>query len=65
MTEDRIRPPGEWNAYDIDCRKNTCTLAVNGTIVNTMHTDVLKGYVGLESEGFQIEFRNIELEELR
>jgi Icc-related predicted phosphoesterase len=65
MTEDRIRPPGEWNAYDIDCRKNTCTLAVNGPIVNTLHTDVLKGYVGLESEGFQIEFRNIELEELR
>ncbi len=63
MTENRIKPAGEWNAYDIVCRKDTCTLAVNGKVVNTLHTDVATGYVGLESEGFKIEFRNIELEE--
>ncbi len=65
MTEDRIRPAGEWNVYDIECRKDTCTLSVNGAVVNTLHTDVPRGYVGLESEGFRIEFRDIEIEELR
>jgi hypothetical protein len=65
MTENRLKPAGEWNAYDIECRKDTCTLAVNGAVVNTLHTDVAKGYVGLESEGFRIEFRNVEVTELR
>src|SRR5579872_3469448 len=51
MTENRLKPPGEWNTYDIECRKDTCTLAVNGAVVNTLHTGVTKGYVGLESEG--------------
>ena len=65
MTENRVKPAGEWNTYDIECRKDTCTLAANGAVVNTLHTEVTKGYVGLESEGFQIEFRKIEIEELR
>jgi hypothetical protein len=65
MSENRVKPPGEWNAYDIECRKDACTLAVNGAVVNRLHTGVTKGYVGLESEGFRIEFRKIELEELR
>jgi len=64
MSQNRVKPAGEWNTYDIECRKDTCTLAVNGAVVNTLHTDVTKGYVGLESEGFQIEFRKIEVEEL-
>jgi hypothetical protein len=64
MKENRVKPAGEWNTYDIECRKDVCTLAVNGEIVNTLHTDVVKGYVGLESEGFKIEFRKIEIEEL-
>jgi Domain of Unknown Function (DUF1080) len=64
MTENRLHPPGEWNTYDIECRKSTCTLSVNGAVVNTLHTDVTKGYVGLESEGFKIEFRNLEIQEL-
>lgn len=65
MTENRLRPAGEWNIYDIQCRKDTCALAVNGAVVNTLHTDVARGYVGLESEGFKIEFGRIQLEELR
>lgn len=65
MTENRVHPAGDWNIYDIECRKNTCTLSVNGAIVNTLHTDVMSGYVGLESEGFKIEFRKIEIQELR
>src|SRR5579859_1713020 len=38
MTENRIHPAGDWNTYDIECRKGTCTLSVNGAVVNTLHT---------------------------
>ena len=64
MTENRIKPAGEWNVYDIRCLGDTCTLAVNGKVVNTLHTGTEKGYLGLESEGYQITFRNLKVQEL-
>jgi len=64
MTENRVKPAGEWNAYDIHCVGDTCTLAVNGAVVNTIHIAVDKGYVGLEAEGYHVEFRSFRLEEL-
>lgn len=65
MTENRIKPAGEWNVYDIRCVGDTCSLAVNGAVVNRITVGVDKGYVGLESEGYQITFRNLKIEELR
>ena len=65
MTENRIKPPGQWNAYDIRCAGSTCTLAVNGVIVNTLHTSVARGYVGLEAEGYQITFKDFNLRVLK
>jgi 3-keto-disaccharide hydrolase len=64
MTENRVKPAGDWNAYDIHCVGGTCTLAVNGEVVNTLHISVKKGYVGLEAEGYQITFRHFSLQEL-
>lgn len=64
MTENRVKPAGQWNAYDIHCVGGTCTLAVNGQVVNTLHISVDKGYVGLEAEGYQITFRHFRLEQL-
>jgi hypothetical protein len=64
MTENRIKPAGKWNTYDIRCAGDKCTLAVNGAVVNTIHLAVEKGYVGFESEGYQIEFKNIAIHEL-
>jgi hypothetical protein len=64
MTENRIKPAGKWNTYDIRCVGGTCTLAVNGKVVNTIHIAVDKGYIGLESEGFQIEFKHMKLQQL-
>ncbi|MGH9607014.1 MAG: 3-keto-disaccharide hydrolase [Terracidiphilus sp.] len=65
MTENRIKPPGQWNAYDIHCVGDTCTLAVNGAVVNTLHTSVAKGYVGLEAEGYHIQFKDFHLRQLK
>ena len=64
MTENRVKPAGEWNAYHIHCVGSTCSLAVNGKVVNTIHISVDKGYVGLEAEGYQITFRHLRLEQL-
>ncbi len=65
MTEDRVKAPGEWNAFEIRCVGSTCTLAVNGAVVNTLHTSVARGYVGLEAEGYRIEFKDFRLRELK
>jgi hypothetical protein len=64
MKENRLRPPGQWNTYDIRCVGSTCTLAVNGEVVNTIQTGVNKGYIGLESEGYRIEFKDLKVREL-
>ncbi len=65
MKENRVKPAGEWNVYDIRCVGATCTLAVNGEVVNTVQTGSTRGYVGLESEGYQITFTGFKLRELK
>jgi hypothetical protein len=38
---------------------------VNGTVVNEFHDcEVPSGYLGLEAEGYSIEFRNVQLKRL-
>ena len=64
MTENRVKPAGQWNTYDIRCVAETCTLAVNGAVVNTIHNAVEKGYIGLEAEGYRIEFKDFKIQEL-
>ena len=65
MKENRLHAPGKWNTYDIRCVAATCTLAINGGVVNTIQTGVMKGYIGLESEGYRIEFKDFKVHELR
>lgn len=65
MTENRVKPPGEWNTFDIRCAGDSCTLAVNGEVVNTAKVGLGKGYVGLEAEGYQITFKDFRLHELK
>lgn len=59
------KPLGEWNSYDIVCKDGSISLTVNGVLQNE-GTDsfVTSGFIGLQSEGKPIEFRNITLEEL-
>jgi hypothetical protein len=64
-TESRIREVGEWNAYEITAKADRLTLWVNGAVTNVMNgLEVLEGFVGLEAEGYKIEFRNIRIKEL-
>lgn len=65
MTENRVKPAGEWNRYEIRAEGGTITLSVNGAVVNTLAGVALrKGYIGLEAEGFEIAFRNIRIRPL-
>ena len=64
MTENRVKPAGKWNAYAIRCVGDTCTLDVNGKVVNTTKVGLDKGYIGLESEGYRIEFKDFKLQQL-
>lgn len=65
QTGSRVKPAGEWNTFEITCRGRDMTLWVNGAITNEWHEcDVPKGYVGLEAEGYRIEFRNVKVKPL-
>jgi len=60
------KPLGEWNQYEIFCKDNVIRLYVNGLLQNAAtETTVNKGYIGLQSEGTPIEFRNVTLEPLK
>jgi hypothetical protein len=64
--EQRVKPPGEWNTYEITGRGATLQLWVNGAVVaEWKDLRVLRGHVGLEAERHHIEFRNLKLKELR
>jgi hypothetical protein len=62
----RGKGPGEWNTYELDCRGKTIKLWVNGAVTCTWDDcQVPKGYLGLEAEGWLIEFRNVKWKELK
>jgi len=65
MTENRVKPAGEWNVYEIKAVGRTVTLWVNGAVVNEYaECEVARGFIGLEAEGYRIEFRNLKLKRL-
>ena len=60
------RPAGQWNAYDIICKGDTIQLFVNGILQNeAQKTTESSGWIGLQSEGGPIEFRNVYIEPLK
>jgi hypothetical protein len=65
MKENRVKPAGEWNHYEIRAQGDRISLYVNGAMVSEIAGYALrKGYVGLEAEGHEITFRNLKLRPL-
>lgn len=63
--ENRCKPAGQWNYYDVVCVDGVVKLSVNGKFVNGVSkASQKKGYLCLESEGAEIHFRNIQIMEL-
>jgi len=66
VTDGRVKPAGEWNTLEITARGKTLTLWVNGAV--TIRFDECgspRGLVGVEGEGYRIEFRNLKVKALR
>ncbi len=54
------KEPGQWNTYEITFNKGDLTLKVNGEKVNECSgCDEVAGQIGLQSEGGEIQFRNV------
>jgi hypothetical protein len=66
VTDSRVKPAGEWNTLEITARGKALTLWVNGAVTCQFENCGLdKGHVGLEAEGYRIEFRNLKVKVLR
>jgi hypothetical protein len=62
VREQRVKPAGEWNTYELTCKGRSVTLWINGAVANQWRgCGVPRGYIGLEAEGWRIEFRNIKV----
>lgn len=59
-----VKPAGQWNILDIRADRGKLTLTVNGKVSSIMDCEVASGYVGLEAEGYAIEFRNVKIRAL-
>jgi len=65
VTENRVKPAGEWNTFEITARGKTLTLWVNGAVTcEFKECAAPRGHVGLEAEGYRIEFRNLKIKKL-
>ncbi len=63
MKENRVKPAGEWNHYQVRAEGDRITLSVNGAVVSEVSGYALRrGYLGLEAEGHEITFRNLRLQ---
>jgi hypothetical protein len=62
----RVKPAGEWNTLEITARASVLSLWVNGAVTCEIRDcGNRKGLVGVEGEGFRIEFRNLKVKELQ
>ncbi|MBT2429710.1 ThuA domain-containing protein [Streptomyces sp. ISL-112] len=66
-----LRPPGQWNSYEIKVQGERLQIFLNGAKINDFtNTDPARslkdGYIGLQNHGAgdQVSFRNIQLKEL-
>jgi hypothetical protein len=62
MSGQRVKPVGEWNTYEFTCKGRNVTLWVNGAVTNVWKgCQVPRGYIGVEAEGWRVEFRNLKV----
>ncbi len=66
VKDGRVKPAGEWNTIEITAKGKILTLWVNGAITcEVKNCGNPIGLVGVEGEGYRIEFRNLKVKELR
>ncbi len=66
MNDSNEKEPGGWNTYEITCYGDIIELKVNGQLQNkATGVSIRKGFIGFQSEGVPIMFRNFKLTPLR
>ncbi len=66
VTDGRVKPVGEWNTLEITARGKNLTLWVNGAVTcRFADCGCPSGLVGVEGEGYRIEFRTLKVKPLR
>ena len=62
LTDGTEKPLGEWNSMRIECVKNTIKVWLNGVMVNYgYNATAQKGQLALQSEGSEVEFKDIKV----
>jgi hypothetical protein len=66
LADSSEKPNGEWNTMEVVCNTNTIEVSVNGVLQNKgTNVNVSKGFICLQSEGKDVEFRNVFLTKLK
>ena len=66
MSPSNEKPVGEWNTMEVICKANTIEVVVNGVLQNkATGVSDSEGFICLQSEGKDIEFRNLILTKLK
>lgn len=64
--ESTEKAQGEWNTMEITCISNTIDVMVNGVLMNkATGVSIKEGHICLQSEGKDIEFRNVYITRLK
>jgi hypothetical protein len=59
-------PVGEWNTMEVTCKASSVEVIVNGVLQNkATNTNITGGSICLQSEGKDIQFRNVYLTKLK
>jgi len=60
MVASNEKPTGEWNTMEVTCRGNSIEVSVNGVLQNKgTNLTITEGHICLQSEGKDIEFKNV------
>ena len=66
MAESSEKPAGEWNTMVITCDGDIIEVVVNGVLQNRgTESNISSGFICLQSEGKEIQFRNVYLTKLK
>jgi hypothetical protein len=67
-----LKPPGEWNAYEIVVSGQVVEVVLNGVVINQYTEtdparDLAQGFIGLQNhgDGDDVSFRNVRIKELQ
>jgi cytochrome c len=66
-----LKPPGQWNSYEIVVQGQTIKVYLNGSLINSFVSsdparDLTQGFVGIQNhgDGDDVWFRNIQIKEI-